>query len=190
MNSLIELHIKRHIAVVEHVLNDMVDDIAAAAALMIETLEHGHTILLCGNGGSAADAQHIAAELSGRYLRDRRPLSAVALTTDTSALTAIGNDFGFDRVFARQVQALARPDDLLIGISTSGNSPNVIGAFEAARAAGCRTLALSGRDGGQMRMFAELNLIVPSDQTPHIQEMHITIAHILCDLIDRHFAGK
>lgn len=188
MQEPIKAHIKRHVAVVERVMNDMVDDIAAAAELMINTLEAGHTILLCGNGGSAADAQHIAAELSGRYLRDRRALPAIALTTDTSALTAIGNDFGFESVFARQVEALARVDDLLIGISTSGNSANVIGAFEAARAAGCRTIALSGRDGGQMRVFAELNLIVPSNDTPHIQEMHITIAHVLCDLIDRHFA--
>lgn len=190
MIKTVESHMKKHIAVAEQVLNDMADDIASAARLMIDTLASGNTVLLCGNGGSAADAQHFAAELSGRYIREnRRPLPAIALTTDTSALTAIGNDFGFDRVFARQVQALARQDDLLIGISTSGNSSNVIGAFEAARAAGCRTMAISGRDGGQMRVFAEMNLIVPSNDTPHIQEMHITIIHILCELIDRHFAS-
>ncbi|MBD3402407.1 D-sedoheptulose 7-phosphate isomerase [candidate division GN15 bacterium] len=189
MNDIIRTHLKKHIALVERLLDDMTDDIEAAARLVIDVLRQDKTVFLCGNGGSAADAQHIAAELSGRFLRERRGLSAIALTTDTSALTAIGNDFGFDSIFSRQVEALAREGDLLIGISTSGNSPNVLSALETARSLGCRTLSLSGRDGGQMRVFCELNLIVPADATALIQEMHITIAHIICDLVDREFAG-
>ena len=169
-------------------LRSKIDEVAFA---LIQTLETGGKVLLCGNGGSAADAQHIAAELTGRYIaKNRRPLPAVALTTDTSALTAIGNDFGFDQVFSRQVQALATRSDLLFGISTSGNSNNVIEALRAARLIGCRTVALTGGDGGQCRSEVDICLAIPSTDTPRVQEMHILIAHILCDMIDEHFAAK
>jgi D-sedoheptulose 7-phosphate isomerase len=158
---------------------------------VIGVLESGHKILLCGNGGSAADAQHIATELTGRYLlKNRRPLPAIALTTDTSALTAIGNDFGFESVFSRQVEALAGSGDLVIGISTSGNSSNVFEALAAAKRLGYRTAALLGGDGGRIKSLADCAVVIPSVDTPRIQEMHILIAHILCDAIDQHFSSK
>ena len=169
-------------------LNNQISQLADA---MIATLERGNKILLCGNGGSAADAQHIAAELTGHFMeKNRRPLAAIALTTDTSALTAIGNDFGFDSVFARQVEALAVGHDMLIGLSTSGNSGNVVAALDVARKFGCVTAALTGGDGGRARLTAEICLSVPSTETPRIQEIHILIGHILCDLVDQHFSRK
>jgi D-sedoheptulose 7-phosphate isomerase len=155
-----------------------------ACVLITDTLAHGNKVLLCGNGGSAADAQHIAAELTGRYKSERRGLPAIALTTDTSALTAIGNDYGYKRVFDRQVEALANKGDLLIGISTSGNSKNVNNALKVAKELGCRTIGLSGRDGGGMNNTCDVNVIVPSDDTPRIQEMHILIGHIMCQAVD------
>jgi D-sedoheptulose 7-phosphate isomerase len=135
----------------------MEEDIEKASKIVVDTLKNGNKILLCGNGGSAADAQHIAAELTGRYKTERRGLAGIALTTDTSALTAIGNDYGYDRVFDRQVEALAREGDLLIGISTSGNSQNVINAFNVAKELGCLTIGLSGRDGGKFNNVCDLN---------------------------------
>lgn len=157
----------------------------------IEALEGGRKILLCGNGGSAADAQHIATELTGRYLvKGRRALPAIALTTDTSALTAIGNDFGFDTVFSRQVEALADSGDLVIGISTSGNSSNVFEAVATGKRLGCKTAAFLGGDGGRIKSLADHAVVIPSPDTPRIQEMHILIAHILCDAIDQHFSSK
>ncbi|MEF3191341.1 MAG: D-sedoheptulose 7-phosphate isomerase [Campylobacterales bacterium] len=158
--------------------------IEEAAAICIKRLEHGGKILLFGNGGSAADAQHIAAELTGRYKTERRALPAIALTTDTSALTAIGNDYGYERVFDRQLEALARNGDVAIGISTSGNSANVVRALRLARQLGCVTLGLSGRGGGEMMQVCDINLVVPSNDTPRIQEMHIWMGHTLCQLID------
>lgn len=166
------------------------EDIARAAEMVIETLQKGGKVLLFGNGGSAADAQHIAAELTGRFVHQRRGLPAIALTTDTSALTAISNDYGYEHVFARQVEALARPEDLVIGITTSGNSPNVLLALEKAQALGCRTIALTGNNGGKASAFAELNLVVPSQLTARIQEMHILIGHILCMAVDEAFASQ
>ncbi|MCM1225259.1 MAG: D-sedoheptulose 7-phosphate isomerase [Lachnospiraceae bacterium] len=155
--------------------------------MAIHTLKNGGKILLCGNGGSAADSQHIAAELTGRYKRERRGLCAIALTTDTSALSAIGNDYGYDFVFSRQCEALAQKGDLLWGISTSGNSQNVLNALKVAREIGCATLGFGGRDGGAMRTLCDVLLISPSEDTPRIQEMHILMGHILCDLIEREF---
>ena len=143
--------------------------------------------MLCGNGGSAADAQHIAAELTGRYKTERGALAGIALTTDTSALTAIGNDYGYEFVFSRQLEALGREGDLLIAISTSGNSGNVVKALELARKIGIKTIGLSGRTGGAMNELCELNLVVPSNDTPRIQEMHIMIGHIICQAIDDAF---
>ena len=163
------------------------DRIEAAAGLLIDGLKGGGKVLFCGNGGSAADSQHLAAELTGRYLRDRAPLAAVALTVDTSALTAIANDYSYDEVFARQVRGLGRPGDVLVGISTSGNSRNVVAALEAARALGMRTVGLTGAAGGRMKELCDVCLCVPSTDTPRIQEMHIAAGHMLCELVENAF---
>ena len=169
--------------------------VVAAARRLTEALKNGGKILLFGNGGSAADAQHLAAEFVNRFQVERPPLAALALTTDTSILTAVANDYDFRQVFAKQVRALGRPGDLAIGLSTSGNSPNVVEGLKAARALGLGTLALSGRDGGPVAAAAEMALVVPSRNTARIQEVHITIGHVLCDLVDfilypEKFAGK
>ena len=171
-------------AVKERLRADHLDTIAAMAQALISTVRAGGTLFICGNGGSAADAQHIAGEFVGRFLRDRRALPAIALTTDSSVITAIGNDFGFDRVFERQVEALVGPGDCLLAISTSGTSPNVVRAVEAARRRGARTLALTGPKGGELAQAADICLCVPATPTPRVQEGHITVAHILCDLVE------
>lgn len=155
-----------------------------AIALLRRTFESGHRVFACGNGGSAADAQHFASELTGRYEFDRRPYPAVALTTDSSALTAIGNDYGFEHLFTRQLQALAQPGDLLLAISTSGNSRNVIHTVDYARAHGIRTVALLGRDGGQLAARVDLPLVVSAQRTPRVQEAHILILHLLCEAFE------
>ncbi|MDP9954616.1 D-sedoheptulose 7-phosphate isomerase [Epilithonimonas hungarica] len=152
--------------------------------ILCEAINNGNKILLFGNGGSAADAQHIAAEFTGRFVKERRGLPAVAITTDTSALTAIGNDYGYEKVFERQIEALANPGDVLIGISTSGNSGNVIKALLKGKELGCNLIGLSGRDGGEMNDICDFNLIVPSNVTARIQEVHILIGHILCQIVD------
>ncbi len=191
MNDSIRKSIADHLAVAQAVQATMVEQIAVVGERLIAVLENGNKILLCGNGGSAADAQHIAAEMTGRYLaKNRRPLPAIALTTDTSALTAIGNDFGIEQIFSRQVEALGVKGDLLIAISTSGNSPNVLKAVESARTHGLAVIGITGGTGGKLKDACDLALVVPSSHTPHIQEMHILIAHILCDLVDQHFAGR
>ena len=173
-----------HQATIEQIIAVSQEPLVRAAQLMVQTLQNGRKILLCGNGGSAADAQHIAAELTGRYKTERRGLPAIALTTDTSALTAIANDFGYEKVFSRQVEALANSGDLLIGISTSGNSTNVLLALEQAKAIGCTTIGLTGNTGGKMNALCDINLIAPSNNTPRIQEMHILFGHILCQIVD------
>jgi len=185
-NSIIK-EFQSHLQTITDVQNSMVEKLESASKLVVDTLKNGNKILICGNGGSAADAQHFAAELTGRYKTERRGLPAIALSTDTSALTAIGNDYGYDRVFDRQTSALASKGDLIIGISTSGNSKNVVNAFEVAHQIGCKTLALSGRDGGVMGKLADINLIVPSDNTPRIQEMHILFIHAMCQIVDDNF---
>lgn len=176
--------LKDHQETIQKVIDSLVPDIERACDLLTDTLQHGKKVLIAGNGGSAADAQHIAAELSGRFVKNRKALPGIALTTDTSALTAIANDYGYDYVFARQVEALAQPGDLFIGISTSGNSEVVLRAFKTAREMGCQTLGLSGRDGGKMNGLCDLNIVVPSDTTARIQEIHILIGHILCQAVD------
>lgn len=181
---MIEKELRSHLETIQKVIETLQPTIKEACETVVATLKGGNKILLCGNGGSAADAQHIAAELTGRYKTERAALPGIALTTDTSALTAIGNDYGYDTVFARQVEALAQEGDLLIGISTSGNSRNVLNAFDVAKRKGCATMALTGRDGGKMKAAADRNIVVPSDNTPRIQEMHILIGHILCQAID------
>ena len=156
-----------------------------ALAMVRETVQRGGTLYFCGNGGSAADAQHLATEYVVRYTRKRRAYPAVALTTDTSLLTAAGNDFGFEEVFARQIEALAKPEDLLIIHTTSGNSPNLLRAAEAARAKNVPVLAMSARDGGKLKALATHNVIVPTDRTDRAQELQLCIQHIICDLVER-----
>jgi len=163
---------------------EQTDMIIAAARMLAAAFQEGHTVLLFGNGGSAADAQHLAAEFVNRFQVERPPLAAIALTTDTSILTAVGNDYDFQEVFVKQIQALGKKGDVAWGISTSGTSANVVQGLEAARKQGLQTLALSGRDGGTMARVADICLIVPSYETPRIQEVHIAIGHILCDLVD------
>ena len=159
-------------------------DIELVARRMAETLRRGGKILLFGNGGSAADAQHLAAEFVGRFARNRRALAALALTTDTSALTSIGNDLGFDQIFARQVEALGRPGDVVVAISTSGNSPNVLKGIEAAQRRGCITVGVTGGSGGVLAKLVDVVFVVPSNETPRIQETHITLGHALCALVE------
>lgn len=159
--------------------------IAQTAEKMASALKEGRKILLFGNGGSAADAQHIAAEFVGRFLPDRKALPAISLTTDTSTLTSVANDYGYAAVFSRQVEALGVSGDIAIGISTSGNSPNVVEAMDAARSKGMLTIGLTGQDGGKMINRADILFRVPSRMTPRIQETHITLGHVLCELIDR-----
>jgi len=161
------------------------EEVAEAARMLIEAIKSGKKIFLFGNGGSAADAQHLAAELVNRYRQERPPVAAIALTTDTSILTSVSNDSSFEHVFSRQIQALGQPGDVAIAISTSGKSLNVIRAVERARQMGLRTIGLLGHDGGAVGRLVELPLIVQSDHTPRIQEAHITLGHILCDLIER-----
>jgi D-sedoheptulose 7-phosphate isomerase len=163
---------------------EQADRVAEAARVLAATLQQGGKILLFGNGGSAADAQHLAAELVNRFQIERPPLAAMALTTDTSVLTSIANDYDFKEVFAKQIKALGRPGDAALGLSTSGNSLNVVQGLDAAREMGLATLALSGGAGGPVARAAQLALVVPSRSTPRIQEVHITIGHVLCDLVD------
>lgn len=176
--------LKDHQHLIQRVIDTLAGDIETACEMITSTINSGNKVLLAGNGGSAADAQHIAAELSGRFVKNRKALPGIALTVDTSALTAIANDYGYDYVFARQVEAYAQPGDLFIGISTSGNSQGILNAFDTATKYGCKTLGLSGRDGGKMNGICELNIVVPSDVTARIQEMHILIGHILCKAVD------
>lgn len=159
-------------------------DIARAAARVITALKAGGTVFFCGNGGSSSDAAHLAGELSGRFLLDRKGLPAVALGMNTATLTAIGNDFGYEMVFSRELDGLARPADVLIGISTSGNSKNVLKALELAKAKGLGTIGLTGRSGGAMASVCDICIKVPSDSTPRIQEMHIVAGHIICELAE------
>ncbi len=164
-------------------------DIERAGALLVEVVGGGGQVLAFGNGGSAADAQHFVAELVGRFERTRRGWPAVALTVDTAVLTSVGNDFGFDAVFARQVEALGRPGDLAIGITTSGRSPNVVRGLETAKARGLRSIALTGGDGGAAGRLAEVHVNVPETVTARVQEAHITVLHLWCALVDREVEG-
>ena len=160
-------------------------DLDRALTLVRETVGNGGTLFFCGNGGSAADAQHLATEYVVRYMRDRRAYPALALTTDTSLMTAAGNDLGFEQVFARQVQALARRGDLLIIHSTSGNSPNVLRAAEAARAQGIRVLAFSAGNAGKLRALADHSVVIPTTRTDRAQELHMCIEHLICEFVER-----
>jgi D-sedoheptulose 7-phosphate isomerase len=169
---------------------NLINKIEEVSKLCVKIYRGKNKTILAGNGGSAADAQHIAAELVGRYGFDRPSIPSLALTTDTSCLTAIGNDYGYDMVFSRQLEGMGQEGDLFIGISTSGNSKNIINAFISAKNMGITTVALVGRDGGEMAKIADIALIVPSDSTPRIQESHILIGHIICDVIEKELFGN
>lgn len=178
-----------HTAITEHQavfskLDLLIPQISAVALHLRNCLKNGGKILLMGNGGSAADSQHIAAEIVGRYKKERRGLPAIALTTDTSILTSIGNDYGYDYIFARQIEALCQPQDTVIGITTSGNSANVVRAIEEAKNIGATTIALTGGTGGKLATLCDFCLVMPSNDTPRIQEAHIFVGHSLCDLLE------
>ncbi len=176
--------LKGHIETFQNIIKNDVVRIEKCAEIIFETFEKGNKVLICGNGGSAADAQHIAAEFVGRFEAERKALPAIALTTDTSALTALANDYGFERVFSRQVEALAVKGDLLIAISTSGKSKNIISAVMSARNIECRTVCLTGSNGKKLASLCDLSILVPASRTARIQEAHITIGHIWCEIID------
>lgn len=180
--------LKQHLEVFQKVIIENSDAIEECAALILETFKRGGKILICGNGGSAADAQHLAAEFVGRYETERIALPAIALTTDTSAITALANDYSFEKIFARQVEALAGEGDCLIAISTSGNSPNVISAVMSARNRGCKVIGLTGAKGKKLAGLCDSSIVVPSERTARIQEAHITIAHIWCEIVDQRHA--
>lgn len=185
LNAYFDSEMAEHEAVFTATRAALRQDFVKLVTLCGQSVRQGGKILLFGNGGSAGDAQHIATELTVRYVKDRQPIAAIALTTDTSALTAIGNDLGFDQLFARQVAALGKPGDVAIGISTSGTSKNVLLGLEAARKAGLATAALGGKDGGKLRDYADVVLVVPSQTTARIQEMHITLGQMLCGALER-----
>jgi D-sedoheptulose 7-phosphate isomerase len=188
-NSLtIENTFRQHIEIFEQVLAYQIDIIEECAGLIEQTLLNGKKLLLCGNGGSAADAQHIAAEFVGRYETERRAFPAIALTTDTSALTALANDYDFERIFARQIEALANDGDCLIALSTSGCSPNVIAAIMKARQKNCKIVGLTGAKGKKLASLCDACVLVPSDRTARIQEVHIAVAHVWCEMIDKNLS--
>jgi D-sedoheptulose 7-phosphate isomerase len=187
--KLLTRSLEEHLAVMQALLASLVPAIDAAGGVICDALLSGHKILLCGNGGSAADAQHIAAELVGRYEKQRRAFPAISLSTDTSALTALSNDYGYDEVFARQVAALAAAGDVLIAISTSGKSPSILKAADQARALGCRTIALTGCSGEPLTAHSDLAVVVPSERTSRVQEAHITIGHLWCEMVDNAIVG-
>lgn len=186
MEDRIKISITDSIAVKNQILADqtILSGIETAAEMIVESLKGGGKIHFCGNGGSAADAQHLAAELSGRFYFDRPPLNAEALHCNTSYLTAVGNDYGYDLIFSRLLRGTAKKDDVIVGISTSGNSKNIINAFDAAKELGVRIIAMTGATGGAMKQYADVLLNVPSTDTPRIQESHIMIGHIICELVE------
>lgn len=186
----IRQEIQASIEVKQKILNDeeFIAQIEAAALCLIEALKQGGKILICGNGGSASDALHIAGEIVGRFQKERRAYAAVALNADPAVMTAVANDYDFEQIFARQVEGLMTEKDVLLGLSTSGNSANVIRAFEKAKQIGGKTVLLSGKSGGKLRMMADVPLVVPSDVTAHIQEAHECIYHILCGLVEQALA--
>lgn len=184
--------IKASIDVKQQILDNKYysETIKKIADAMVEALRNGNRVLFCGNGGSAADAQHLAAELSGRFYFDRPPLNAEALHCNTSYLTAVANDYGYDLIYSRMINGACKAGDILVGLSTSGNSRNIVNAFETARTIGVRNVALTGADGGKMRESAEFLLNVPSTDTPRIQEAHIMLGHIICEIVEHEMFGK
>jgi len=192
MNPRISKSIEESVAAKQAILNDQafLSRIETAAEIITTSLRNGGKIHFCGNGGSAADAQHLAAELSGRFYFDRPPLNAEALHCNTSYLTAVGNDYGYDLIFSRLLRGTAKAGDVIVGISTSGNSKNILKAFEVAKEMGVKIVAMTGETGGKMKDFADILLNVPSTDTPRIQESHIMIGHIICELVETEMFGK
>src|SRR4030042_153973 len=182
--------LEESILIKQAVAKSKISDIEDMAKVIIAAYKAGGKVVLFGNGGSASDAQHIACELIGRFALKRRAFPAIALTANTSTLTAIANDYGYNEVFSRQVEALVDKRDVVIGISTSGDSPNVVKAIEMAKAKGARTIALTGGSGGKLAKVADIALVVPSDSTPRIQEVHITIGHIVCEIVEKELSGN
>lgn len=187
MEELIRKELSESAYVKSLIAEEMVPSIIDAADLVIKSLRRGGKVLLFGNGGSAADAQHIACELIGKFKKVRSSQPAIALTADTSVLTSVANDFGYEFVFSRQIEAIAKAEDVVIAISTSGNSLNVIEGVKAARDKGCKTIALTGRSGGKLAQIVDIPLRVPSNETPRVQEAHITIGHVICALVEKAF---
>ncbi len=192
INPRISQSIEQSIAVKQAILNnpEFLARIQQAAAMMVDSLRNGGKIHFCGNGGSAADAQHLAAELSGRFYFDRPPLNAEALHCNTSYLTAVGNDYGYYHIFSRLLRGTAKAGDVIVGISTSGNSKNILLAFEAAKEMGVKVIAMTGETGGTMKYLADILLNVASKDTPRIQESHIMIGHIICELVESAMFGQ
>ena len=184
LTRLLAKSLQEHLEIFHSLIGSTLPDIERSGQLIAEALTSGRKLLVCGNGGSAADAQHIAAELVGRYEKTRRSYPAIALTTDTSALTAISNDFGFETVFARQIAGLAQPGDVLVAISTSGKSPNILKAVQKAREVGCLTIALTGAAAEPLASACDVAVVVPAQRTSRVQEAHITIAHLWCEMVD------
>jgi len=183
MKESIKKHIVEHQAVLDELFN-LIPQIEIIASTLINALKNGQTIFWCGNGGSASDSQHLAGELIGRYKGDRKPLKSIALNADSAVMTCIVNDYGYEHIYSRQVEGLGLEGDVLVGITTSGNSENVLNAFNVANDKGMKTIGLLGKGGGRAASLAQQSIIIPSDTTARIQEMHITIGHILCDLIE------
>lgn len=181
--------IEENIGMKKSILNDthLIDTIERAATVVVSAIKNGNKVIFCGNGGSAADSQHLAAELIGKFYFNRRSLPAVSLTVNTSIITAIGNDFGFEKVFSRQLEGIGKAGDVLIGLSTSGNSENVVEAFRLAKELGISTIAFTGESGGILRDLADILINVPSSDTPRIQEAHIMVGHIICELVEKEF---
>jgi D-sedoheptulose 7-phosphate isomerase len=186
MKNIIKEEFDAHVNTVKS-LHNLTSKLEDAANICIDCIRNGGKIIIFGNGGSAADSQHIAAELVSRFKTERKALGAIALTTDTSIITAIGNDYGFDQIFSRQIEALANPGDVSIGISTGGTSKNVLNALQLSKSMNCLTIGFSGRSGGEFNKLCNINLVAPSNDTPRIQEMHILIGHTLCHLIEQEF---
>ncbi len=184
LELLIKKNFDEHLIISDVTYTKLNKLIQEASSLIINCFKNGNKVLLFGNGGSASDAQHISAEFVGRFVKERLPLPSIALNTDTSAITAISNDYGYENVFKRQVKALANKGDVLIGITTSGNSMNVINAINEGKSLGCFSIGLSGCNGGKMNNVCDVNIVIPSNTTARIQEMHILIGHIFCDLVD------
>ena len=189
MKNEIEKSLRESIGVKSEVLSNSVGTITKIATMAVDALRDGHSLYFMGNGGSAADAQHISGELVGRYKKDRKSLPALALTTDTSVLTAISNDFGYEYCFEKQVEAFVKNGDVVFGLSTSGNSTNIINALKLAGKIGAKTIGFTGRDGGMIKDIVDVCLMVPSSETPRIQECHITVGHILCSIIENELFG-
>lgn len=192
INELIQKRIKDSIETKQKLLSNaqLIQSIERAAMLIIESIKEGGKIIFCGNGGSAADAQHLAAELVGKFYLDRPALPGISLTTNTSILTAVANDYTYDRVFVRQVEAIAKTGDVLVGISTSGNSLNVVEAMKLAKNIGMKTIAFTGETGGKMKDYADVLINVPSTDTPRIQELHIMVGHIICEIVEKELSAR